>query len=114
MLSLPLMVVQLVVIPILRGKVSVLPLPRSKLKVDLVQFSGTSLLTAASRITNLLLSSHQPFPPLPGNASEFATTGVNQRPTFFGCFPTQFPPEYPMVIYLPNSPPLYGAHPVTK
>ncbi|KAI0271146.1 phospholipase B [Russula aff. rugulosa BPL654] len=76
--------------------------------------SGTSLLTTASRITNLLLNSHQPFPPLPGNATEFTTTGVNQRPTFFGCFPTQSPPEFPMVIYLPNSAPLDGADPVTK
>lgn len=91
------------------------PLPPSQYsKRIFVRISGVSLLNAASRITTLLLSSHQPFPPLPGNASEFTTTGVNQRPTFFGCFPTQFPPEYPMIIYLPNSPPLHGVDPVTK
>ncbi|KAF8499635.1 phospholipase B [Russula emetica] len=76
--------------------------------------SGISLLMTASRITTLLQSSHQSFPPLPGNTTDFTATGVNMRPTFFGCFPTQFPPEYPMVIYLPNSPPLHGADPVTN
>jgi hypothetical protein len=114
MLSLPLMVVQLVPKPILRGKVSSCLQYLSKLKADLVRVSGSSLLMTASRIDTLLESSHQPFPPLPGNATEFFTTGINQRPTFFGCFPAQFPPEYPMVIYLPNSPPLHGADPVTK
>ena len=36
------------------------------------------------------------------------------RPTFFGCFPTQTPPEYPIVVYFPNSPPLNGHGPVAK
>ena len=87
-----------------------------QLKADtvLAWFSGSSLIKSASRMTTLLDTSHQPFPPLPGNADEFVSTGVNMRPTFFGCFPTQNPPEYPIVIYLPNSPPLNGGVPVTK
>jgi len=103
------MVAQIMPKPIFRGKVFA-STPQSKLRADLVWFSGSSLFMAATRIVTLLRS----FPPLPGNTTEFTTTGVNMRPTFFGCFPTQFPPEYPMVIYLPNSPPLRGADPVTK
>ena len=69
---------------------------------------------SASRITTLLQSSHQSFPPLPKNAAEFISTGANMRPTFFGCFPTQNPPEYPIVVYFPSSPPLNGDNPVAK
>ena len=76
--------------------------------------SGSSLILTAARITNLLQSSHQPFPPLPNSTAEFISTGLNIRPSFFGCFPTQNPPEYPIVIYLPNSPPLNGDTPVIK
>ena len=76
--------------------------------------SGSSPYLSAERITNLLQSSHQSFPPLPGNTAQFISTGLNMRPTFFGCFPTQTPPEYPMVIYFPNSPPLNGDNPVSK
>ncbi|KAI0045904.1 phospholipase B [Auriscalpium vulgare] len=76
--------------------------------------NGSSPLHSAARISSLLTSSHQSFPPLPGNTAEFLSTGVNQRPTFFGCFPTQNPPEYPMVLYFPNSPPLTGDDPVSN
>jgi len=76
--------------------------------------NGTSLLMSASRITNMLQSSHQPFPPLPGNAEQFLSAGLNMRPTFYGCFPTQNPPEYPIVIHFPNSPPINGDSPVTN
>ncbi|KII92542.1 hypothetical protein PLICRDRAFT_172619 [Plicaturopsis crispa FD-325 SS-3] len=76
--------------------------------------NGTSLLASASRITNLLPASHQLFPPLPSDPDHFISTGVNQRPTFFGCDPTQNPPEWPLLIYLPNSPPLNGDNPVTN
>ncbi|KAF9013962.1 hypothetical protein BDQ17DRAFT_1230461, partial [Cyathus striatus] len=44
----------------------------------------------------------------------FISTGTNRRPTFFGCNPNQDPPEYPLVVYLPNSPPLNGDYPVTN
>ncbi|KAI0314922.1 phospholipase B [Amylostereum chailletii] len=76
--------------------------------------NGTSPLFTADRLTRLLQSSHQSFPPLPGNQAQFITTGVNRRPTFFGCNPTRNPPEYPMVIYFPNSPPLNGDDPVSN
>ncbi len=115
MLWWPLMVAR--ILTIFQSKVFVMSLSLSQaqsLSSVPTRHSGSSLLMTASRITTLLQSSHQPFPPLPGNTAEFISTGVNTRPTFFGCFPTQNPPEYPMVIYLPNSPPFYGANPVTK
>ncbi|KAI0268896.1 phospholipase B [Gloeopeniophorella convolvens] len=76
--------------------------------------NGSSPIHSATRITTLLQSSHQSFPPLPGDPSEFIATGTNMRPTFFGCFPTQTPPEYPIVLYFPNSPPLTGEDPVSN
>ncbi|TFY82180.1 hypothetical protein EWM64_g1831 [Hericium alpestre] len=76
--------------------------------------NGTSPLASQSRIKTLLGSSHQPFPPLPGSSAEFIETGVNARPSFFGCNPQQNPPEYPMFIYLPNAPPINGDDPVTN
>ncbi|ETW80449.1 hypothetical protein HETIRDRAFT_384983 [Heterobasidion irregulare TC 32-1] len=76
--------------------------------------NGSSPLHSASRIATLLQSSHQDFPPLPASPADFLSTGVNMRPTFFGCDPAKNPPEYPMVIYFPNSPPLNGDDPVTN
>lgn len=76
--------------------------------------SGTTLLTTSQRISSLLSSSHQAFPPIPSSAQDFVSTGVNQRPTFFGCNPSQTPPEYPLIIYIPNSPPLDGSLPASK
>src|SRR3954447_19933443 len=66
------------------------------------------------RIKQLLLTSHQNFPPIPDSADAFVATGTNARPTFFGCDPPHMPPDYPFVVYLPNSPPLNGSDPSTK
>ncbi|KAH9972599.1 phospholipase B [Lactifluus volemus] len=74
--------------------------------------NGSALFLNAARITDLLQSSHQVSPPLPGSDAQFISMGVNLRPTFFGCFPTQNPPEYPMLIWFPSSPPLNGDKPV--
>ena len=76
--------------------------------------SGTTLLTTGQRISSLLSSSHQAFPPIPSSAQDFLSTGVNQRPAFFGCNPSQIPAEYPLIIYIPNSPPLDGSPPASK
>lgn len=75
--------------------------------------SGTGLIFSALRQTTFLQSSHKPFPPFPTTPNEFISTGVNLRPTFFGCDPTS-PPTFPMIIYLPNAPPIDGSNPVTK
>ncbi|KAG6896435.1 hypothetical protein C0992_008312 [Termitomyces sp. T32_za158] len=76
--------------------------------------NGTGPLLSAKRQSTILRSSHQQFPPLPQDAQAFVDTGVNARPTFFGCDPKQTPPEYPLVIYLPNAPPMNGDDPVTN
>lgn len=76
--------------------------------------NGSSLLVGQRRLQTLLQASHQPLPPIPSSAEAFIQTGVNLRPTFFGCEPTKNPPEWPLVIYFPNSPPLNGDKPVTK
>ncbi|TFK75253.1 phospholipase B [Pluteus cervinus] len=76
--------------------------------------NGTGLLFSASRQATILLSSHQQFPPIPQTPDDFIEMGLTSRPTFFGCNPVQIPPEYPLVIYLPNSPPISGDNPVTN
>ncbi|KAG5716751.1 Lysophospholipase 3 [Termitomyces sp. T112] len=76
--------------------------------------NGTGPLFSAKRQSTILRSSHQQFPPIPQDAQSFVDTGVNARATFFGCDPTQSPPEYPLVIYLPNAPPINGDDPVTN
>ncbi|GLB40375.1 putative cytoplasmic phospholipase A2, catalytic subunit [Lyophyllum shimeji] len=76
--------------------------------------NGSSLLFTSQRLATLLRPSHQQFPPIPGSVDAFIQTGVNARPTFFGCDPKQTPPEYPLVIYLPNAPSINGDDPVTN
>ncbi|KAH8119292.1 phospholipase B [Phellopilus nigrolimitatus] len=76
--------------------------------------NGSSLIFSSQRMSNILNTSHQSFPPIPPSTAEFLSSGVNQRPTFFGCDPTQTPPEYPLLIYLPNTPPINGDDPVTN
>ncbi|KAF9017220.1 phospholipase B [Hymenopellis radicata] len=75
---------------------------------------GANLLFTRNRTSTFLKSSHQTFPPIPDSTDDFVKAGLNQRPTFFGCFPKNDPPEYPMVLYFPNSPPLTGKDPVTN
>ncbi|KAJ6609839.1 phospholipase B [Mycena sp. CBHHK59/15] len=76
--------------------------------------NGTGVIATASRLSTILRSSHQQFPPIPQTAAAWVSTGVRQRATFFGCDPQQSPPEYPLVIYLPNAPPITGDDPVTN
>lgn len=76
--------------------------------------NGASLINTAQRQKTVTTSSHQPFPPIPASTDDFISQGVNQRPTLFGCDPTQNPPEWPLVLYLPNAPPVDGSAPVTN
>ncbi|KJA19980.1 hypothetical protein HYPSUDRAFT_43886 [Hypholoma sublateritium FD-334 SS-4] len=75
--------------------------------------NGTSLIFTALRQQQFLQSSHKTFPPTPSTPDDFISTGVNARPTFFGCDPTASE-DFPLVIYLPNAPPLSGIDPVTN
>lgn len=76
--------------------------------------NGSSPITTSKRLSTLLQSSHQAFPPIPTDPQTWIDTGIRARPTFFGCDPTQTTPEYPMVIYLPNAPPFNGDDPVAN
>jgi lysophospholipase len=76
--------------------------------------NGTSPLFTNKRLSSLLTSSHQQFPPIPATQQDWLDTGVTLRTTFFGCDPQQRPAEYPLVIYMPNSPPFNGDDPHTK
>jgi lysophospholipase len=77
--------------------------------------NGTGLLVSSQRQQQLLQASHRAFPPLPPTANDFENMGVNARATFFGCDPARnSPPEFPMVIYLPNMPPINKKDPVTN
>ncbi|KAI0313929.1 phospholipase B [Amylostereum chailletii] len=76
--------------------------------------NGTSLLMTSQRLASVLSSTHHSFPPIPGSADDFVSTGTSLRPTFFGCDPAQNPPEWPLVLYLPNAPPFNGSRPVTN
>ncbi|KIY70399.1 hypothetical protein CYLTODRAFT_347742 [Cylindrobasidium torrendii FP15055 ss-10] len=74
-----------------------------------------SLLATKERIASVVKDSHQGFPPIPNSVDECVSTGVNMRPTFFGCEPgNTTAPEYPLLVYLPNSPPLTGEDPATN
>jgi lysophospholipase len=77
--------------------------------------NGTSTIYTNLRLNTVLESSHQKFPPIPATSDDFVSMGLNLRPTLFGCDPVSASnPEYPLVLYLPNAPPLTGATPVTK
>ncbi|KAG7090814.1 hypothetical protein E1B28_009898 [Marasmius oreades] len=76
--------------------------------------NGSSQIVTSRRLNTILKSSHQPFPPIPQDPQAWIETGVRSRPTFFGCDPTQNPPEYPLMIYLPNAPPFNGDDPVAN
>lgn len=75
--------------------------------------NGSSPITTAKRLSTILQSSHQQFPPIPATPEDFISTGVNARATFFGCDP-ESTADYPMVIYLPNAPPINGDDPITN
>ncbi|TFK44639.1 phospholipase B [Crucibulum laeve] len=75
--------------------------------------NGSSLITTTRRLQNQLRPSHQQFPPIPQTPEAFIEAGVNARPTFFGCDPVTAS-DYPLVIYLPNAPPITGDNPVTN
>ncbi|KAL0581866.1 hypothetical protein V5O48_000234 [Marasmius crinis-equi] len=75
--------------------------------------NGTAQIITSKRLNTILKPSHQSFPPIPPDAQTWIDTGIRSRPTFFGCDPAQ-PPEYPLMIYLPNAPPLNGDNPVAN
>ena len=75
--------------------------------------SGTSLIFTSERQKKFLATTHKQFPPIPATPEAFISTGVNSRSTFFGCDPS-LSNDFPLIIYLPNAPPITGGNPVTK
>ncbi|KAJ3744845.1 phospholipase B [Lentinula detonsa] len=69
--------------------------------------NGLSLLFSAERLSTILGDSHQQLPEVPSSTDDFVAQGLNLRPTFFGCNST----DTPLIIYLPNSPPVTGDAP---
>ncbi|KAJ3770859.1 lysophospholipase catalytic domain-containing protein, partial [Lentinula raphanica] len=69
---------------------------------------GVSLLFSAERLSTILGDTHQQLPELPSSTDDFVDQGLNQQSTFFGCNST----DTPLIIYVPNSPPLTGDAPL--
>ncbi|KDQ08047.1 hypothetical protein BOTBODRAFT_166340 [Botryobasidium botryosum FD-172 SS1] len=75
---------------------------------------GEALYATFNRTLSVVKSTSQAFPPIPANPADFTKYNLNQRPTLLGCDPKQNPPEWPLILYLPNSPPVDGSDPVTN
>ena len=75
---------------------------------------AVSLYVARDRTKQVTSSVVQQFPPIPANQTDINRLGLNRRPTFFGCDPKESPAEFPLLIYIPNAPPVDGSDPVTK
>ncbi|KAF9478647.1 phospholipase B [Pholiota conissans] len=75
--------------------------------------NGSSPIQTSLRQFQFLQETHKSFPPIPTTPQDFIDTGVNARPTFFGCDPGATD-DFPLVIYLPNAPPISGSDPVTN
>ena len=73
-----------------------------------------SLYATRDRTQQVTTSIVQRFPPIPDSQADINRLGLNRRPTFFGCDPKENPAEYPLLIYIPNAPPVDGSDPVTK
>ncbi|KAL8292734.1 hypothetical protein RQP46_001346 [Phenoliferia psychrophenolica] len=69
--------------------------------------TGVSL--SATQNRTAIVHGFYDFPPVPSTTEEFLTLGLTTRPTFFGCNTTgngdtSVLGNYPLVVYLPNSP----------
>ncbi|KAM0755624.1 hypothetical protein T439DRAFT_308052 [Meredithblackwellia eburnea MCA 4105] len=93
-----------------RGQDMILALDSSA-DTDFFWPNGTSLIATADRIAGYFQRNFSSFPPIPKTAEDFVQQGLNLRPTFFGCNTTgngnsSVLGNYPIVVYLPNSPPV--------
>ncbi|KDQ08025.1 hypothetical protein BOTBODRAFT_192001 [Botryobasidium botryosum FD-172 SS1] len=76
--------------------------------------AGKSLYATSKRSVSITSEVDQAFPPLPSSQADFVKMGLSQCPTFLGCDPKSSPPEFPLVVYIPNMPPVTGADPLTN
>jgi len=72
--------------------------------------NGLSLLFSLERLSTILVDSHQQLPEIPTSTDDFVAQGLNLRPTFFGCNSA----DTPLIIYIPNAPPINGDAPFTN
>ena len=75
---------------------------------------GFTLYATRNRTQQVTTSVVQEFPPIPDIQADFGRLGLNRRPTFFGCDPKESLAEFPLLVYIPNAPPVDGSDPVTK
>lgn len=64
--------------------------------------NGTALVATYER-SQLSIANGTSFPTVPGQDT-FVNLGLNKRPTFFGCDPSNTTHRTPLVVYLPNAP----------
>lgn len=70
--------------------------------------NGTSLVATYER-SMLPIANGTSFPAVPDQQT-FVNLGLNNRPTFFGCDPSNTTHTTPLVVYLPNAPYVYPSN----
>lgn len=71
--------------------------------------NGTSLVATYERSLNDTIGNGTVFPSVPGQ-NTFVNLGLNKRPSFFGCDPTNSTGQTPLVVYIPNAPYIYHSN----
>ncbi|TGO46747.1 hypothetical protein BOTNAR_0567g00010 [Botryotinia narcissicola] len=71
--------------------------------------NGTSLVATHERSQNKTIANGTAFPSIPGQ-NTFVNLGLNKRPSFFGCDPSNSTGPTPLVVYIPNAPYIYQSN----
>ncbi|KAF7892884.1 uncharacterized protein EAF02_000422 [Botrytis sinoallii] len=71
--------------------------------------NGTSLVATHERSQNATIANGTAFPSIPGQ-NTFVNLGLNKRPSFFGCDPSNSTGPTPLVVYIPNAPYIYQSN----
>ncbi|KAF7905620.1 uncharacterized protein EAF01_006141 [Botrytis porri] len=71
--------------------------------------NGTSLVATHERSQNETIANGTAFPSIPGQ-NTFVNLGLNKRPSFFGCDPSNSTGPTPLIVYIPNAPYIYQSN----
>ncbi|APA06840.1 hypothetical protein SS1G_04530 [Sclerotinia sclerotiorum 1980 UF-70] len=71
--------------------------------------NGTSLVATWERSQNETIANGTAFPSVPGQ-NTFVNLGLNKRPSFFGCDPSNSTGPTPLIVYIPNAPYIYHSN----
>ncbi|CAD6448254.1 55ff87e9-d5ce-433a-ba09-a7312001b0ba [Sclerotinia trifoliorum] len=71
--------------------------------------NGTSLVATWERSQNETIANGTAFPSVPGQ-NTFVNLGLNKRPSFFGCDPSNSTGQTPLIVYIPNAPYIYHSN----